>query len=365
MFNGYSLKRYPIMRSWAAFRSVRSLQRRFMATQAPTEGEVRSAYATLGVATSSTFEDIRRRYVELAKKHHPDVSGEEGTGASSRMVNINNAYATLRRLHQLGGCGMHQKNNCASGGVRASSEHSYYAPHDEPYQPWHEEINPTFYEMMWEEMHRQAENEAFEQASPSRDSSWRHHHHHQRTTEASRGQKKAKHGEKQQHAKGGQTRKKTTTWPDADVQAMVNMYQDGKSFDFIANALGKQTTDVVAEFNRWSEDNKSLPRARQRFYGFNYYAESPEVDFMGIDDDDDFTDNDPYGYGGPGDEFSGGFVSPDNIVFDGGAIPFRGGHYMNTNRQRRGNNNHNDKKGRSSRERGNAGGRHESRRRQR
>nr|CCC95887.1 unnamed protein product [Trypanosoma congolense IL3000] len=359
------------MRRWAALRGLRLVQQRFMATDVPTEEEVRNAYATLGVATCSPFEDVKRRYVELAKQHHPDVNGEQGVNASSRMVNINTAYSTLRRLHQLSKGRLHERQGCPSGG-RAGTEQPYYTSNDEPYQPWHEDLDPLFYEMMWEEMHRQTANEAFAQASAADEERRRYQQQqyrnaHQQRSDARGTRHNKAHCEDQKRSKGDRGRKKTTTWPDVDLQAMVNMYLDGKSFDFIANALGKKTSDVVSEFNRWSEDNRR-PSRRHRHNNHNYYAGSSSVDFLCMDDDDDDendNDGDIFFYHVPDDDISSGFADSDDDGFGSGPIPFKGGHQMSGHRSRRSGNNRQDKKAPSSRERGGGGsGRRDSRRRQ-
>ncbi|KEG12000.1 hypothetical protein DQ04_02081030 [Trypanosoma grayi] len=325
------------MRSWAALggglgfsHTAAFLQRRRTATQTPTEDEVRSAYAALGVATSSPFQEVKKRYIELAKQHHPDVSGGSANDASQRMVNINNAYATLNMFHKAGGVlpgGSRPSSSSSSN--NSSYGHAYYTTNDEPYHPWHEDLNPLVYEMMWDEMRRQAENEAFAQAAAHEN---KRRHNYQQGTEAPRGGQKKTYGDNRRHPKSGGKPRKTTTWPDADLQAMVNMYQDGKSFDFIANALGKQASDVIAEFNRWNDDKKRSSRPSQRRPRGYYYAESPDFDFPDFGDD---VDDDPYGYG-CSDE--GEHVDPEDVFFDGGAIPFRGGHYMSGQRPRYGHN---------------------------
>ncbi|KAH9586384.1 DnaJ domain [Trypanosoma melophagium] len=335
------------MRSRTAFRGIFGfpncgallLQQRRTATQMPSEEEVRSAYAALGVATSSPFQDVKKRYVELAKQHHPDVNGGSATDASKRMVNINNAYATISRFHKAGGV-LPGSYRPSSNNKNSNSSHAYYTTSDEPYQPWHEDLNPLIYEMMWDEMRRQAGGEGHARRAPyeskrrqnyqQQNHQHNHHNHnyqHQNGSDTSKSGQKKSHDENRRRPKGS-THRKTTTWPDADLNAMVNMYQDGKSFEFIANALGKKTPDVVAEFNRWSEDNRRSPRPAQRRQRGYYYAESPDIDFT------DFTDDleDPYGYGFDENEY----VDPEEVFFDGGAIPFNGGHYMSGHRPRRG-----------------------------
>ena len=44
-----------------------------------------------------TLEQLKRRYKELVKKHHPDANGGD-RDAEERLKSINDAYTTLRRF---------------------------------------------------------------------------------------------------------------------------------------------------------------------------------------------------------------------------------------------------------------------------
>lgn len=50
-------------------------------------------YETLGVPVGATDDDIARAYRDLAKRHHPDLAGDDG----SRMRDINAAYEQIQR----------------------------------------------------------------------------------------------------------------------------------------------------------------------------------------------------------------------------------------------------------------------------
>lgn len=57
--------------------------------------EVREPLATLGLGWPITMEQLKARYHELAKRHHPDANNGD-RGAEERLKTINLAYATLR-----------------------------------------------------------------------------------------------------------------------------------------------------------------------------------------------------------------------------------------------------------------------------
>jgi hypothetical protein len=55
-------------------------------------------YDTLGVASGATASEIRSAYVDLARRHHPDVAGDDPVAravAERRMQEINQAWSVL------------------------------------------------------------------------------------------------------------------------------------------------------------------------------------------------------------------------------------------------------------------------------
>ncbi len=57
--------------------------------------EMREPLATLGLGWPVTMDELKHRYHELAKRHHPDANGGD-RGAEDRLKTINLAYAALR-----------------------------------------------------------------------------------------------------------------------------------------------------------------------------------------------------------------------------------------------------------------------------
>ena len=54
------------------------------------------AYRILGLEPSVSLTDLKARYKELVKLHHPDTHGGDKQ-AEERLKDINDAYATLRK----------------------------------------------------------------------------------------------------------------------------------------------------------------------------------------------------------------------------------------------------------------------------
>ena len=57
--------------------------------------ELREPLATFGLAWPATLEQVKSRYKELAKRHHPDANGGD-RAAEEQFKTINLAYAALR-----------------------------------------------------------------------------------------------------------------------------------------------------------------------------------------------------------------------------------------------------------------------------
>jgi hypothetical protein len=57
--------------------------------------ELKEPLATLGLAWPTTLTEVKARYKELAKRHHPDANGGD-RAAEERLKVINLAYATVR-----------------------------------------------------------------------------------------------------------------------------------------------------------------------------------------------------------------------------------------------------------------------------
>lgn len=62
----------------------------------PTAGQTKNHYITLGLTPKATDEEIKRRYLLLAKKYHPDMSpGGDSDRLTEIFKEINEAYSVL------------------------------------------------------------------------------------------------------------------------------------------------------------------------------------------------------------------------------------------------------------------------------
>ncbi|CUG87832.1 DNA-J protein, putative [Bodo saltans] len=260
----------PLCLSHGGHRFVVALQtsRRF-STDAPPHEEVTKAFKTLGSTQGTQFADLKKRYLHLAKEHHPDVSSSSAKSSTVQMSSINEAFDVLSRANKAGTLPK-AGGSSASSGARTATPHGFSGFQngfpESGYQPIWEDMPPEFYESMWSEM-----QEDFQQNRKKWDASkaygmdesdFPYHNHQNQGRRGGEGRKPPQYErKKQQEPQQAQT---TTTWKSSDLDALQNMYQDGRSFEFIANALGKKKDEVVDEFNRWCNDQNSVRNNRGR-----------------------------------------------------------------------------------------------------
>lgn len=70
------------------------------------EAEAVEPWATLGLTSNASWNQVVARHRELAKQHHPDRAGPDPgatTAAADRMAAINAAFAELGRIYTLSG----------------------------------------------------------------------------------------------------------------------------------------------------------------------------------------------------------------------------------------------------------------------
>lgn len=245
----------------------------------PTIEEVKKAYAVLGIDSSTgSLEAIKKQYMELVKKHHPDIAENHCQNASSgNMGDINHAYQVLRQFVKDGGKLPEQQRDSS----RDASASSYYYtyPEEEQESAWEDPNYAPFYEMVWSNMReRESEEEAAAAAAAfffyghegkSAEEYWASQSMgNRRSAEYARTstqQKAKKRGMKKPGGPDGSKGKSSASeantasrdqankavWTESDRLAMQNMYEEGKSFEFIANALQRSASDVIDEYNNW------------------------------------------------------------------------------------------------------------------
>jgi len=267
----------------------------------PSHDEMRKALDVLKCSQSATFGDIRKKYLDMAKVHHPDVATASTT--SSTMSAINEAYDVLQRAQKTGKLPFASKpSSSGTSGTYSDAQHhpfraSSTTSSSDPYEPlWGDEIPPEVYEAMWQQMHEQGGGmhsgfydpyDGFPGFFAGRPSNKRRHQQNRRQgsqrhhrSDATNGGDTSGGGQGNQEGRssasdsadpsrnksqeGSNAQSKQSSWSDEELKALRNMYQDGKSFDFIANALGKPSSEVVGEFNRWYHSQQSNHRSSAR-----------------------------------------------------------------------------------------------------
>lgn len=285
----------------------------------PSNDDVRRAQAVLGVAAGAGQADVRARYHTLARAHHPDVkiaaqataatasSGTAKTAADAaaaarpaaacKMADINAAYKTLQRhfKHRPQAAAGNDRNarSAASGegsrrgfgsgaggyGFGDPTIGSMGGMDADAWQAAMGGIPPEIFEAMAmgydipEEFRHSADFAARD--GPYRraprphgaggrsdfafddDGSPDPEHQHQKTQQRQQQQQ-------QQQPKAEQPL--PAGWTEEQRSALMLMYGDGKSFEFIANALGKKQDEVVTAFNASMQQQRN-GRQQQRHNG--------------------------------------------------------------------------------------------------
>lgn len=93
----------------------------------------RDHYATLGLRRSSSAQEVKRAYRELAKQCHPDI--DPSPSASARFMAVHAAYATLSdpmlRIAYDAELGEHQRRNAARSSAQRKEGQRRYRQRDD------------------------------------------------------------------------------------------------------------------------------------------------------------------------------------------------------------------------------------------
>lgn len=252
------------------------------------EEEARKAYHVLGVPSSTrSIPEVKKKYMSLVKVHHPDVSlrsnsvptsGEKGSASNDacRMVEINNAYSTLSKFLKAGGTLPEHRENRAqnypsdAGKCPHSNSFSQHGSYDSIC--WEDPQYVPFYEMMWEEMREGAAVDAvFREMQDHLAAAAVASAKMENQSSSSFNESSSSHSGNQRHYVNKKREEETfawhphSTWSKADQSALKHMYDEGKSFDFIGNALKKSVNDVIKEFNSWKQHGKVSEKRRCRW----------------------------------------------------------------------------------------------------
>lgn len=301
--------------------------------------EVRAAYRILGIPPCThSLAEVRKKYVDLAKIHHPDVTttssdDHTGGGPTSRMTEINSAYGIVTQFLKSGRRLDQQADSSRHAGFRA--------------EEWRDPDYAPFYEAMWSQMHD--EGAAFHNVNFSKANTKKKFY-------SDSGRRKTSTESRQEPKKDKRDRGGGSQWSEADRTALQHMYEDGRSFDFIANALQKKTSEVVEEFNEWRNELRgaknhrnwdmfsSMPgsayrsssRQKRRNSSMQHDAEEDEDLYYYVVQDDDYGYgedgyyNDPEGMSDEQEDWEAVFTSGSRDWRGGSAatsnIPFRNAH---------------------------------------
>jgi curved DNA-binding protein CbpA len=259
----------PLLSALRGMRALRTANHRIAsaalchrryAADAPPHDEVSKAFQTIGATQGTPFAELKKRYLQLAKEHHPDVQRSAGSEKTStvHMSSINEAFDVLTRANKAGTLpkGNHSGRQASQQQPHGFSGFQNGGFPESGYQPIWEDMPPEFYESMWHEM-----QEDFQQSRKKWDAQKSYGMDEgEFSNHGNRGNDHRRHPKYEK--KKPEPQASTTTWKSSDLDALQNMYQDGRSFEFIANALGKKKDEVVDEFNRWCHDQNQGRHSR-------------------------------------------------------------------------------------------------------
>lgn len=271
---------------------------------APSHDETNSSPSNTNTTTTTTSSS--------SSSSSSPASSSTASRSTCRMVEINNAYGTLSKFLKAGGTLPEHRGQTsrASPSFSPFGEGDFYV-YTDPFSPhdggpvtmgaeaWEDPHYVPFYEMMWEEMRGQAAAEPMHRdlqehyaaaaaasqkykkktrlersredvgSSFSRRAASAASPREEKKNETSTSSSKEERlgGDGTSTSKAGKTAKggytPHSTWSKSDQAALHHMYEEGKSFDFIANALKKSVEEVTDEFNSWKQyEHTSSKRVR-------------------------------------------------------------------------------------------------------
>jgi DnaJ-domain-containing protein 1 len=65
----------------------------------PLGEDLRDALSVLNLSPPVPFAEVKKRYRELVKRHHPDVVGSEAEGANDMITKLNSAFTLLKNFY--------------------------------------------------------------------------------------------------------------------------------------------------------------------------------------------------------------------------------------------------------------------------
>lgn len=316
------------------------------AAEAPSQEEVSRAFASLGMSPNASQQAVRAEYLRLAKANHPDVllqaqKTDAGKGPKVTMSDINGAYETLQRFFKVGAKTCEYVPSDVPRG--APQPETVYWESTEPHE-WHTENEGGYgFGVPWASMNFRpfsGDDPIFESIASqffTEDEILRPRSARRGGNRGKNQRKAATEGQtprqtqKQQRARQADCVDNDDVWNEQELQAILNMQEDGKSFEFIANALNRSVDSVIAAFNevcsaqRHSDHPTSRSSRRRRSAAPTEDGEYdfPFVEVVHMNDDGEPLDGQPYRFSFRDFEEAGGFeASPQTYADEENPFPF-------------------------------------------